>query len=52
MINTEFGRLVATGAAVFAFALLLGYVRLRIQVMRGDRKPAHKPARESAVPVQ
>jgi hypothetical protein len=29
MIGTEFGRLVATGAGIFAFLFLMSYLRLR-----------------------
>ncbi len=52
MINTEFGRLVATGAALFVFALVMSYLKIRMQTMAGARRPAPKPARPSAVPVR
>ena len=32
MITTEFGRLVATGAAIFAFFFLMSYLKLRSEV--------------------
>lgn len=52
MINTEFGRLVATGAAVFAFVLVMSYLRLRMELLQRTSKPAPTPARQSALPAQ
>jgi hypothetical protein len=40
MITTEFGRLVATGAAIFAFLFLMSYLRLRREAMRPTTKAA------------
>jgi hypothetical protein len=34
MITTEFGRLVATGAAIFAFFFLMSYLKLRREVTK------------------
>jgi hypothetical protein len=46
MIGTEFGRLVATGAGVFAFLFLMSYLRLRMQATAPKRseKVAAVPA--------
>lgn len=38
MITTEFGRLVVTGAALFAFLFLMSYLRLRREATRPTTK--------------
>lgn len=39
MIGTEFGRLVATGAGLFAFLFLMSYMRIRRNATQSAEKP-------------
>lgn len=43
MITTEFGRLVATGAAIFAFFFLMSYLKLRREVTGKAKKETVAP---------
>ena len=43
MITTEFGRLVATGAAIFAFFFLMSYLKLRHEVTGKAKKERATP---------
>jgi hypothetical protein len=44
MITTEFGRLVATGAAIFAFLFLMSYLRLRREATTPATKATNPPS--------
>lgn len=52
MINTEFGRLVATVASMFTFVLVMSYLRLRKETLQRTSKPAPRSVRQSALPAQ
>jgi hypothetical protein len=49
MITTEFGRLVATGGAAFAFLFLMSYLRLRRIATRPTTKATTPPSRAREV---